>query len=84
MESKPIVLITLKPISRLFPFVFKEPAAPLAPQIGDQGLKTDEESPSHVREHCHRKAENEFTTGAECLKATYLAKVLYLKNKISI
>lgn len=40
MESKPIVLIILKPVSRLFLLVFKEPAVPLAlqaPQMGDWG-----------------------------------------------
>lgn len=47
VESKPIVLITLKPVSRLLLFVFKEPAAPLAlqaPQMDDWGQKTEVKS----------------------------------------
>lgn len=35
MESETVVLLALKPVSRLFPFVFREPAAPPAPPVDD-------------------------------------------------
>lgn len=44
MESVTVVLLTLRPISRLFPFVFKELAVALVPQIGDWGQKTEVKS----------------------------------------
>ena len=41
VESETVVLLALKPVSRLFPFVFREPAAPPAPLVDDWGQKTE-------------------------------------------